>query len=439
MSTKRKPVGRYLYGAGGLFSVTEAVVLLMTPYLARTAEINELALMLAMLFGLALPALTMPLLYALINGSTRITTGRYHIPLALSALAASLACVTMLGVGGKNAPLQAFLLIGLLFVFSLCAQIYNYCYFSIGVRLDPSGRALKVKSACSAASILIAAVAVLFLHDGTLSGVRATFAAAGIVGVIAGAVVYASTVMSMPAFIRIEPRHKRPLREHYARFVAPLKSGTIVVFVAATFSLCVALALGAAAIPMYVFEYALDFSKGMQIHTLIVTALIAVCGVVISFVVKKYGERVGVRISFISVIVQTVAAIVCAALICAPVAQSAQTAVLTIFAASMGLAIGSALCSESRAKEYAAQKVACTPGRYCCLRNCVAALGFGVGAAMAAVVGISSTHLGGNTAAALGCALYAAFLLASVLLLCVGYYERSRRIESRGVAAKEKV
>lgn len=411
--------------------MTEAVVLLMTPYLARTVGINEIALMLAMLFGLTFPVVLMPLMYALINGSTRISMGRYHLPLAISALTASLACVTMLGVGGKNAPLQAFLLIGLLFVFSLCSQIYNYCYFSIGVRLDPSGKALKIRSACSVVSILLAAVAVLILHDGSLDGVRAVFAVAAIVAVIACGVVYASTVQSMPSFIRVEPHHKRTLREHYSRFVSPLKNGTVMVFTAATFSLCVAIALGAAAIPMYVFDCSLTFSRGMQIPTLIVSALIAVCGVVISFTVKKHGTRVGVRISFVSAIVQSVMAVLSAVLICVPVGAIVRTAALFAFAASMGVGLGSALCSESSAKDFASQKVACTPGKYCCLRNCVAAFGLGVGASMAAVVGISANHLGGNVAAVLGCVLYAAFSLAAVLLLCAGYYERKKRIESR--------
>ncbi|MDE6397727.1 MAG: hypothetical protein K2L51_00235 [Clostridiales bacterium] len=411
---------RILYGFGGLTIVTEVAFLLQ--FLALFAHVNMWSLLIGVTAGLALPVFVMPLCYDWINGNTAIVTGRYHLPMAIAGFAGALASVLMLGVGATHAVAQAFAVAGLAFLYSSAMQIYMYAYYAVGQRFDPSGTALRYKSAVSLAAVAVAAILVLVFFDGSREGVRAVTATAGIAAVFGTLAAYFSTVRSMPAFIRLEPRHKRGVKEIYARFVAPLRRRAVKLLAVSTFLLSAATAFLASGAPLCVFGYVFGISRGVKPAVLVTGGLIAVAGALAQGAHGKRKSGGGAAIALASVLLALAAGV--AVILYLSVPQLYKAIVLFAFAAAAGVTLGLMFAGESRNKAYVTRLVDCTPGKYYCLRNGIVALGGAVGLALSCAMRIVAEYIGGRVAAIALCALFGALVLASALCGRVGHADK---------------
>lgn len=411
-------LGKVLYGIGGLSTVAEVVFLLL--FLPEFAHVHAVALLLASLFGIGLPVLLMPLCYALVNGNTAISTGRYHVTLSVSGLLTSFVFVLLLSVGKTHPVLQAFALFGLLFVFSLGMQTYRYVYFSVGLRFDQSSNARRIGNAFTLVSVSIAALAVLLLWDGTRDAVRAVAALSALVTVLCVLLAYFSTVKSMPSFIRLEPRHKRSLRENYARFLSPLQSRAVQLLAIATFLVCAGAAFAAITVPAELFGYMLGMQKGYKPSLLMIAVLVAPVGILVSHMSVRKPKSGGTAAVALSS-AQLAAAAVVAVAVCTPIGKVWEATALFAFAGLSCVTLGVMFAGEERNKEYAAHLTDCTPGKFYCLRNCIATLGMAFGTALSCAVRLLSENIGGKAAAVTVCSVFSALVFAGALCARTGH------------------
>ncbi len=378
-------ISKIIFGMGGLSAVSEVVFVLL--FLSEFAHLNSIALTVGVVVGAALPVLIMPIAYALINGNTAISTGRYHLSMAAAGLIAVISYVLLLGVGGISAVGQAFALIGLLFIHSLSMQIFMYTSFAVGSRFDRTGAANSCFELFSLCSVAIAVI-LLLLFGGTRDSVRELTALAGIVSLAGIAAAYFSTVRNMPNFIRLEPKHKRSLKENYRIFVSPLKSRTVVRLIVALFLLCAGISMAAATLPEYVFKSQFGLSGGFKPSVLVAAALAVTVGICVNKMsvksVLKSGQNI--TLAFAAVMLALAAAVTVISFI--PIAFAIKAVVLFTFAAVFGATVGAAITSMSKNRDYAVNLSGCSTGRYTCMRNCVVTLGFALGLGLGAAVGI---------------------------------------------------
>ncbi len=420
-------IGRYLYGIGGLSAITEVVFVLLFLPAFRIAGVNEIAVFVASAIGIALPAAIMPLVYAFINGSTLISTGRYHIPMAVSGLLSSLTFVLLLAVGKSHPVAQGFALFGLTFAFSLSMQIFLYAYYSVGRRLDSGGAALRMKSAFHSAAVALAALMILWLWDGTRDSIRAIVCFAALVAVISLLVAYMSTAVNMPAFIRLEPRHKRKVGASYTRFFAPLSNKKVRRFSVATLLGCAAFFLAAAAIPVCVFSYVFGPGNGYKISVLVMAVLVMAGFIGITRMTRRKSKKFGAAVSIALACLQLVCSAGMAVVVWLRVPEAVLTGVTIAYAAVSGILVGALFADESGSKEYAMQHACCTPGKYYCLRNCIATFGLAVGAGLTGIVNIAANHFDDRVALVVGCGLFAVAALASAVVRRHGYADGKRK------------
>ena len=411
--------GRILYGMGGLSVVTEVAFLLL--FLSEFAAVHEASLLVGCVAGTLAAVSVMPLLYAFINGNTAIATGRYHVALVVSGLVSALAFVLFLGVGGHPVA-QAFALFGLTFLFLTGIQVFAYTYFSVGLRFDPGGAALKYKSAFSLGAVALVAVAVAVFMDGSRDGVRAVAAISGIGSVLGVVAAYFSSVQSMPAYLRLEPRHRRKIKQTYLRFVSPLRNGAVRRLSGAAFLLSAGAALAAATVPLFVFADTLGMNRGYKPVVLVMAGLIAAVGAATRLLrIRRKQSRNAV---IVLAGVQLAAAAIVSVMLYVPVPSVYKTVAAYAFAALAGVTLGLMFSGESRNNEYAASLSGCSPGRFYCLRNCITVLGFSFGIVLATVGRILWAHVGRVPATVSACAVYAVFILAAALLERLGHADK---------------
>lgn len=238
------------YSAGGLAFVAVPALLLLLLVHAEYALAHPL-LLLCVSAGLLLGAACMPFAYLLINGNTLIAPGRYHLPLVISLLAAALALVGIAYPGAKRVALQAVALTLHSLVLSLGLQAGSYAYISIGRRGMPTeqkDRTFALVKVFATLSLALAALGIVLLpHTG--DGVQNGLTLAAVVVCAALVSVYLSSVKHMARFMRVEPFHRRPLRESFRRFFAPFSSGARTSLLCAAL-VCAALALSLCAYPV---------------------------------------------------------------------------------------------------------------------------------------------------------------------------------------------
>ncbi len=428
-------IGRFLYGIGGLSAITEVVLLVLFLPWFRSAGIHEISLLVGAVTGIALPVLIMPLCYAFVNGNTAIATGRYHLPMTAAGLVGSLSFVLLLGVGDIHPVAQAFAVFGLLFAYSFCMQTFRYTYFSVGQRFDSSGKATAVKNVCSCFAVFLAALLVIFLTDGTRDAVRSVVAFAAVVSVCVTVTVYLTTAHAMPSFIRLEPRHKRRLRETYRRFVSPLSDGTVRLFATAAFLVCAGGALAASTVPACVFTYAFGIGKGYKPAVLVMAALVAPVSAAVAALSRKKGEKIGGNLSVAFSSVQLALGAGVCVFLYLPIGNVYKAIVLFSFSVLLGISLGAAFACENAGKGYAAALVRCTPGKYGCLHNCIAALGIAFGLGLSSAVNIVWVHVGEQVAATVACVAYVVLLFVGAVLHRAGYADKRSRKRAPGEEA----
>lgn len=233
---------KFLLGGGGLFAAAEcAFIMLFLPYMAQLNIHLGIAIP-VVIVSVSLPCFIMPLVYALINGSTVISTGRYHLPLVICTLLCSLFNVLLFSLnGGGLAPVLLFIY---LFGLSLTMQIYFYIYCSITTRMDSSAKTDSFRIFFSCIGILIAAGLVLWLNDGTASAISNISCIISIIIIASLLFVYISSCSAMPFFIRIEPSSNYTLRQNYMRYIAPVKEPRSRLALIAIFLMSAAVILG---------------------------------------------------------------------------------------------------------------------------------------------------------------------------------------------------
>ncbi len=424
--------GGILYGFGGLSAVTEVVFLLL--FLQSYAAVHGAVLATGAALGLALPVLIMPLFYALVNGNTAIGTGRYHLPLVISGLAGALAFVLLAGVGKGNAGAQTAALLGLAFLFSSARQIFWYTYFSIGQRFDRTDAVQKYRGVFSLCAVFAASVLSVLLADVSRDGVRAVTAVAGIIAALGVLTVYFGTVHAMPSFIRLEPYHKRSLKETYRRFVSPLKNRAVRLFAVAALFTSAGASFAAAALPAGVFGGLLGITRGFKPAVLVAAIAMTAAGV---YGVTGTGGRKTGDVTLIALTAVLAAAAAAAAVaVCLPVPQVVSAAALFVLAALAGITLGTNLSCELRGKPYAARLCGCTLGRYACLHRCVVTVGMAAGVALAAAVRAVITHLGLKTGCVAAFAVFALLLLAAALVRRAGQADKFWRKQDEEQAAR---
>lgn len=422
MSIQKKTspsVGRILYGTGGLAAVTEVVFLLL--FLTWFSHIHAIALLVAAVAGIALPVVLMPLCYALVNGNTSIATGRYHIPFTVSGLGAALTFVLALAVGDVHPVAQGFALFGLLFAHSLCMQTYLYTYASIGQRFDPCGEAGKWRGIFAMLSLAFAALAIVALFDASRDSVRGIAAAAAIISVAATVAVYLVTVSSMPAFVRLEPRHPRSVKETYSRFCSPLKNGSVRMLVLSAFLLCAGTAFAASSLPQFVFSYMFRINGGFKPAVLIAAVLVPPVGMFVYRYSQRSGNKAACNASVAVASVQLALAAAVAVSVFVPFPLAVKASVLFSFAAAVGITLATVLVCDGANNAHAVSVTNSTYGKYYCFRNCVSALGIAAGLALACVVRIIDGNVGKVAAAVVSCAVYSSVILVGTLLGRFGY------------------
>lgn len=430
-------VGKYLYGIGGLVAITEVVLFLLFLPWFRASDVDEVALPIAVALGIILPAFLMPQVYAFINGSTAISTGRYHLPMAASGVLASLVFVILLGVGKTNAVAQGFALFGLTFAYSLSMQVFSYTYFSIGQRLDSGGTGHKSRNVFGMLSIIIAAVMMLFMMNGSRNSIRNVVSLAAIIALAACFMVYMATASAMPAFIRVEPHRKRSIKENYARFLAPLGNKAVKVLMTATLLVCTGVSFAAATVPTCVFLPVFDIDKGYKPAVIVMAAVIMLSGVGFAQLARKKGRKTCAAVSVVFAALQFLCAAAVIAAIHLPLNAPVKAAILYAYAAVSGMTLGSVMSGESTAKDFIAEIAVCTPGKYHCLRNCVGAAGFALGLALAGVVNILSANIGEKIAVIVSCAVCSAVILAGAIVSRVGCSERFYVRSNKNVSCKK--
>ncbi len=420
--------------------MTEVVFLLL--FLTWFSHVHNVALLVAAASGVALPVLLMPLVYALVNGNTSIATGRYHIPFVVSGLGSGLTFVLMLVPGKIHPVAQGFALFGLLFAHSLCMQTFLYTYASIGKRFDPSGEAGNLRGVFAMLSLAIAALAIVFLFDASRDSVRAVAAVAAIVAVVTVATVYFTTVSAMPAYVRLEPRHKRSVKETYSRFCAPLKNSSARILVSSAFMLCTGAAFAAVALPEFVFSYMFKINGGFKPAVLIAAVLVPPVGMFVYRYLKRSGNKAAVTAAVAVASVQLVLTAVVAVSVFVSFPLAVEASVLFSFAAVVGITLATVLVCDGGNNERAESLTNSTFGRYYCFRNCVSAIGIAAGLALACVVRIIEGNAGGVAAAVASCAIYACIILAGTLLGRFGYLgktEKEKRKRKRSDSEERQV
>ena len=408
--------GKILYGAGGLAFSTEIAFLLLFPFLF--SHVNTVLLLACVPAGIILSVLVMPLCYAFVNGNTAIGTGRYHLALALSSAVCSISFVLMYGIGDWHYVAHAFAVVGLVFLHSAAAQIFAYTFFAVGIRFDRSGTAVTLKTAFALGSSLLIAAAVFLLFDGSRERVGAIAACSAIVSMLSLASVYFSTVRSMPAFIRLEPKHKRSFKRNYTRFVSPLKFGAVKLFALGTFFVYAAVAFCAAALPMFLLSaYWRGYSFWLGV---VISAALAVAACVALSKLKNFGAgKCSVWFISISALLFALSAGLSAILILGALPAAAAPMLYAhsvVCGLSIGLGIKSCAMSDSAAREVSG----CTPGKYYTLVNCIKSLGLGAGVAFCCAVMLIASRVPAAVAAAIVCCVTAAFFTAAAVLVKVG-------------------
>ena len=402
--------------------ISEVVFLLL--FSVEFVNVHPVALMAGSAAGIGLPVLIMPLCYAFVNGNTAIATGRYHLPMAVAGLLSALSYVMLLGIDAGNAVGQGFALAGLLFLHSLSTQIYLYAYYSIGQRFDQSGNATALRGIFTLLTAITAAVLVTFMYDGSLYSVAAITAVAAVISVAGIVAVYFGTVRAMPGFIRLEPKHKRSVKENYSRFVSPLRTRPVLMFSIAAFLTCAAVGFAASALPSAVYFYAFGLVKGFKPAVLVAGALIVPMGVFI-YKACRHRPKACANAAVTLSAVQTALAAAVSVVFFVPAHEAIKALALYLFAALAGVAMGASVASGWHSNEYGERLSGCTSGRYYCLHNCVSALGFALGLSLTPAADIISSGAGEAAGATVSCCVYAAILLIGAVVSRIGYSGKS--------------
>lgn len=217
ISTARK----ILFGLGGTVSIFECFfVVLFFPYVSAL-EIPVYFLLPVCLLAAVIPVAVMPLLYEIINGSTFIAVGRYHIPLVCSSLGLSVFSALLFNIplewsfGARVSALFFSLMLSLVFLL-----VFQYVRGSMAYRLCPrSDKTMRiVKYACFAFGIAVFVLGFVFIYDGSLKSVGNIAFLSGALIAASGVSMYFSTQSKMPSFIRIDPSRKRNIKTIYKRF-----------------------------------------------------------------------------------------------------------------------------------------------------------------------------------------------------------------------------
>ena len=217
ISTTRK----VFFGAGSLVSIFEGLfAVLFFPYVVKLG-LPLYFLLPVSLLAAAVPLAVMPLLYELINGSPFVSLGRYHVPLALSAIGLAFFSALLFNISpdwnfaGKVSALFFSLLFSVLFLL-----INKYVRASMESRLcDPSDKLMRnISNIFFAVGIAGFILGFTLIYDGSLKSLSDFSFFSSIVVLVSGASAYFSTQSRMPAFIRVEPPRKRTLKTKYKRF-----------------------------------------------------------------------------------------------------------------------------------------------------------------------------------------------------------------------------
>lgn len=209
---------KVFYTFGGLFSCVEVFfALFFVSYVVRIGIPFYVSIPLT-LISLLLPLALMPLLYDIINGSPLISLGKYHIPFLISIFLAAISCASVFNTVGMGLVASTIVVFIGLFVFVLSALIFEYSYFSIGVRMffqSGQGKLGFIPRAVGAAIVVL--LATIFKEMNFLAYSNISYILGAIIIVVA-VLVYLSTFYAMPKFIRVEPPKKRPICDKYKFF-----------------------------------------------------------------------------------------------------------------------------------------------------------------------------------------------------------------------------
>lgn len=408
--------GKFLYGAGGLSSVTQAAFLLS--FVTLFSHTDTLVLLVSSTVGIGLSVFLMPLCYAFINGNTSIATGRYHLYMIVSGLISAMSFMLMLGAdGGKVA--QGFFIGGFTFLYALSVQVYSYCCYAAGKRFDGSGLSLFYRFVFSLVSIVIAALAVCLFYGGTRFSMGESAAVCAIISLAGVAAAYFSTVKAMPCFIRLEPRHKRSFKLKFLRFTAPLKNRAVLLFCVAGFLLAAGITVSAAAIPIYAFSYVFGFGGIYKAVVTSASGIIAASGAFAAFKIKS-----GKKNCIASVVLSSVM-LACAAVISVFLFTGISAKIILCltyaFAAVSAVSIGFTLAAVESSKAYVCKHSYCTAGKYHTLFNCALSVGAALGVALVGMVSLFAENLSAAVAAAVAVSAGAAFVLTGAVALKFGY------------------
>ncbi len=359
------------YSAGGLaFVAVPALLMLLVP-LADFVPVHPL-LLLCVSAGLLLSVACMPIAYLLINGNTLIAPGRYHLPLMLSHFAVALALVGIAYVGAKSTPLQAVALTLHSLVLSLGLQAGSYAYLSIGRRGVPAEQKDKVFARVKVFATLSFALAALGIallpHD--KDGVQDVLTLAAIAVCASLVSVYLSSVKHMARFMRVEPFHRRSVRESFCRFFAPFSSHVRTRLLCASL-VCAALTVLLCAYPAFCGAGRFKLCVGTLCAAAVVSALPLLQN-------RDAQEAVALGASIAAVCGVTLGLVLPLLL-----PHAAAKAVSSVAGATLGgFSLGACLPCVLRA----AQNSGVTEGRSGALLGCFITLGTAVGIAFAALL-----------------------------------------------------
>lgn len=213
---------KVMFGFSGFSTVLKAsFLLLFLPYISLL-NLPPAAVITLSLVAIILPSFIMPFVYALINGSIMIATGRYHLPLAVCALLAAISNVVLFSLTNMPTVAACLLLFLSMFVLSLTLQILGYIYCSISTRMDTKGKCNAAQKTFSFIGAAVSIALFCFVFNGTLSSITSVAYISSTIFIVAAFIVYMGTYTCMPFFIRVEPASSYTLKQNFFRFIKPL-------------------------------------------------------------------------------------------------------------------------------------------------------------------------------------------------------------------------
>lgn len=212
---------RIFFGVGRAVTILQCMLGILFFYYIKELAIPAYITATVFVLALVIPLVIFPFIYHIINSSMAIATGKYHLPLAICAIVCSFSTALLFSLETVTPLGQQVTTIFFTLLFTILSLlVFMSVYASMERRLITSknSKFFIAKNIFSALGGIAFCICMYSIFDFSLESISKIGYVVSAVLLLCVFVVYMSTFMHMPKFIRVEAARIRNLKEKYKVF-----------------------------------------------------------------------------------------------------------------------------------------------------------------------------------------------------------------------------